>query len=258
MKMILDEVKETYIKDLLKQGKRGDERGLMDYREIKLTKGYIPNAEGSALCQIGDTKVLVGVKIDLSTPYPDRPTEGSFSVNAEFCPMSHPDFRPGPPNEQSIELARVVDRGIRSAECIDLNGLFLEEGKALGVFTDVYVLDHCGNLIDTAALAAMAALTNCRMPKYEDGKLVRTEFNGNLKLARKVAACSFEKIGDKFIVDANSAEETASDGRLTLSTCDGDLVCAAQKSGKVGVSKAELMQLVDAAFEKGKWLRAKL
>jgi len=73
MKMILDEVKETYIKDLLKQGKRGDERGLMDYREIKLTKGYIPNAEGSALCQIGDTKVLVGVKIDLSTRTPTDP-----------------------------------------------------------------------------------------------------------------------------------------------------------------------------------------
>jgi len=256
--MILDEVKEAFVKDLMKQGKRSDERGLLDYRDIRVTKGFLPNAEGSALCQIGDTKVLAGVKIALATPYPDRPDEGAFVVNSEFCPVAHPEFRAGPPDERSIELARVVDRGIRSAECIDLKGLFLEEEKVLGVFLDLYTLDHCGNLIDAAALAGMAALTDCKMPKYEDGALVRTEYKGNLELARKVAACSFEKIGGQFVLDATGEEETASEGRLTLSTCDGDLVCSAQKSGRIGVKKDELLNLVDIAVEKGAMLRSKV
>ena len=41
------------------------------------------------------------------------------------------------------------------------------------VFVDVYVLNHDGNLIDAAALAAMAALMNTKMPNYEikDGEL---------------------------------------------------------------------------------------
>jgi exosome complex component RRP42 len=80
---------------------------------VKITKGIIPNAEGSAMAELGDTKVLCGVKIDVMKPYADRPTEGVFTVQAEFLPLAHPEFESGPPKEGSIELSRVVDRGIR-------------------------------------------------------------------------------------------------------------------------------------------------
>jgi len=253
--MILDEVKEAYVKALLKKGKRPDERDFLEYRPIKIEKGLLPNAEGSALARIGDTKVLCGVKFDVFEPFPDRPDEGVFIVGSEFSPMAHPEFMPGPPNEHSIELSRVVDRGIRSAEVIDLAKLFREEGKVLAAFIDLYVLDHCGNLIDAAALAAMAALTTAKVPRHEDEALIRTEFEGPLPLARKVAACSFEKIDGQLILDATNQEEVASDGRLSISTCDGDLICAGQKSGRAGFSKKELLDLVDLAIEKGKELR---
>lgn len=254
--MILDEIKEAYVKDLLQRDKRGDGRGLLEYRQISIEKGIIPNAEGSALAGLGSTKVLAGVKFDVMEPYPDRPTEGVFTVQSEFLPLAHPEFEAGPPNEHSIELARVVDRGIRSAEVLDVQNWMLEEEKVLGAFVDLYVLDHCGNLIDCASIAAMAALAAAKVPKYEDGKIVRGDFKGPLPLSRKVASCSFEKIGGKAVLDATDEEEVASDGRLTLSTCDGDLLCCSQKSGPAGFAEKEILDLLDVAVEKGRQLRS--
>ncbi|MFH1257738.1 MAG: RNA-binding protein [Candidatus Micrarchaeota archaeon] len=254
--MILDEIKEDYVKDLLKGNKRPDDRGMLDYREITLEKGYLKNAEGSCFAQIGNTKVLAGVKFDIVEPYRDRPEEGVFQVTAEFLPAAHPEFNPGPPNESSIELARVVDRGIRSANAIDVKKLFLEEKKALGIFVDLYIMDHSGNLIDCAALAAMGALMDTKIPKYEDGKLNRTDFVGPLPVSKKVSVCSFERIDGKLVLDATDEEEVASEGRLSIATCDGDLVCAAQKSGRAAFRKDEMLQMIDIALEKGRELRS--
>lgn len=169
---ILDEIKKDYVANLILKGKRADERGFEDYRELKLEKNVVGSAEGSARVHLGQTQVLVGVKMDVGTPFPDRQDEGILSTNAELLPLASPIFEPGPPNENSIELARVVDRGIRSAGAIDLKSLFLETGKVWGVYIDLWVLDYDGNLIDAAALAAMAALLNTKMPKYENGKVV--------------------------------------------------------------------------------------
>ncbi len=256
--MIIEEVKEEYIKNLLKKGKRADGRGFFDYRPVTVEKGLIENAEGSALAAVGDTKVLAGIKFEVMEPFRDRPDEGVVIVNSEFCTLAHPDFEPGPPGEKAIELARVVDRGIRSAEVVDVKKFFLEEGKVLGLFIDLWVLDHSGNLADAAALAAMAALKCTRIPKYEDGAIVRTEFSGPLETARDVVASSFEKIEGKIIADATEEEEIASEARLTLATCGEDLVCAAQKAGRAGFTAEEVLNLVDVAFEKRKELVKKL
>jgi len=42
-----------------------------------------------------------------------------MSTSAEFRPMASPRFESGPPNEESIEVARVIDRGIRESGAID-------------------------------------------------------------------------------------------------------------------------------------------
>jgi len=252
--MILDELKEEYVKDLLQKNKRADGRELMQYRNITIEKGIIPNAEGSALAAIGDSKVIAGIKFDVVEPYKDKPNEGVFSVTSELSPIAHPEFEAGPPREDAIELARVVDRGIRSAECVDLKKFILPDGKALGLFIDLAVIDHSGNLIDTASLAASAALMSTRIPKYENERLVRTEFQGNLKLERTALTCSFEKIDGKLLLDATDEEEVASDGRLTLATTSDGFIAAAQKSKPAGFTKEEILQLAEVALQKGKEL----
>ena len=256
--MILDQIKQGFIRDMATKGQREDGRGPLDYRHITVNKGFAPNAEGSCLAQIGKSKVLAGIKFDVMAPFADRPTEGVVMVNAEFSPMAHPEFRAGPPDAQSIELARVVDRGLRSAKIVDTKNMLLMEGKVQGIFIDLYVLDHDGNLIDTAALAAMGALQDSKVPKFEDGKIIRGSNSGNLKLEDAVVCTSFEKIGKNIMVDATDAEEIASSGRLSLSTANGDLICSSQKSGAAGFSKDEYMQMIDWSFEKRKELLSKL
>lgn len=253
--MILDEVKEAYVKDLLTKDRRGDGRKLMEYRPIKIDKNVFSNCEGSAIAHLGDSKVVAGIKFDVMEPFKDRPDEGVVMVNSEFSPIAHPEFNPGPPDENSIELARVVDRGIRSAEVVDVTKLSQSDGKVLGIFIDLYIIDNSGNLIDTAALAAMSALSCTKVPKYEEGGIIRNEFIGKLELQRKVVTSSFEKINGKMLLDANDGEEVASSGRITFATSEEDFICATQKSGMAGFTEQELDFLMDSAIEKGKELR---
>ncbi|MEM4246015.1 MAG: RNA-binding protein, partial [Candidatus Bathyarchaeia archaeon] len=144
--------------DLISGGKRIDERSPTDYREVKIEVGVIEKADGSAQVHLGKTKIMVGVKVDVGEPFPDTPDSGVLTVNAELVPLASPSFEPGPPDENAIELARVVDRGIRESGAIDVKKLCIIPGrKVYVIFVDMYVLDHDGNLIDAAAMAAFAA-----------------------------------------------------------------------------------------------------
>jgi len=252
---ILDEVKKDFVNDLISKGKRPDERAFDQYRNITVEKGAVPSAEGSARVHLGQTQVLVGVKIGLGTPFPDRPDEGVLSTNAELLPLASPTFEPGPPSPESIELARVVDRGIRSSNAIDLKSLFIEEDKVRTIFVDIYVLDHDGNMFDAASLASMAAIENCRIPKVEDGKIVFGEYSGKLKVSNRCVTTTFAKIGNVLLVDPSLDEEKTMDSRMTIATTP-EYVCAVQKGGPGGFTKDELLGLIDMSFTKGNELRA--
>ena len=116
MSMIKDHIISLLAKDM-----REDGRKLTEYRKpIKIEYGISPkSAEGSSRVMIGDTEVVAGVKLEVGKPFPDTPDDGVLMVNAELLPLSNPDFESGPPSIASIELARVVDRGIRESHMID-------------------------------------------------------------------------------------------------------------------------------------------
>ena len=214
MSSLVTKVKIKQIEQLLEKGTRLDERGLLDTREIKIEQGVIEKAEGSARVFLGKTQVLVGVKVETGEPFPDTPNDGVMTVNAELVPLAHPNFEPGPPDENSIELARVVDRGIRESHAIDTEKLCIEAGKKVFVvFVDVYVLNHDGNLIDAAALAAMAALMNTKMPNYEikDGELKIKQGYTPLPMKSHPITVTIGKINNKLIIDPWIEEETVMD-----------------------------------------------
>ncbi|MEM5867136.1 MAG: RNA-binding protein, partial [Candidatus Aenigmatarchaeota archaeon] len=144
---------EEYVLEMLEKGVRIDGRKFEEFRKIEVQQNIVKNAEGSALVKLGETQVMVGVKLELGEPFEDAADEGILIVNAEFSPLASPDFEAGPPGEDAIELARVVDRGIRSSECIDLKSLCLEPGKIVWcVYLDIHILNHKGNLLDASAL----------------------------------------------------------------------------------------------------------
>ena len=247
---------ENYVRKLIEEGMRIDERKFDEFREIKIETNVIKKAEGSARVLIGNTHVLVGVKMSVNEPFPDAPNEGVLIVNAELVPVASPTFDPGPPDENSIEIARIVDRGIRESKCIDLEKLCIEEGKkAWNVNIDIHVLDHDGNLIDASALGAMAALISAKIPRYEDEKVIYGEYTGKIPLVDTPIAVTISKISNKLLIDPNLEEENALDARVTIATNENGEICAIQKGGIGFFTTEELKKAADLSIEKGKELR---
>ena len=165
---IITRIKRKRIIELLSSNQRFDGRGLTDYREITFDVNIIEEAAGSALVSIGNSKVITGIKIEIGKPFSDKPNEGVITTNVELAPLAHSTFEPGPPSVNAIELARVVDRGIRESKAIDLKKLCVIPGKQVFVvFIDICVLNHDGNLFDTSALASVLALRNAKMAEYK-------------------------------------------------------------------------------------------
>jgi len=251
-------IKQKRIAQLIAHGKRLDERGPNDYREIQIEAGFVERAEGSARVRLGKTEVLVGTKIETGEPFPDVPNAGVLTVNAELVPLASPTFEPGPPDENSIELARVVDRGIRESKAIDLESLCVEPGKnVFVVFVDVYVLNHDGNLIDASALASLAALLNTKMFNYEvkEGEIKIKPGYTPLPLRNHPIAVTFAKINDKLIVDPWLEEEQIMDARLTMTVDKDGKICALQKGGYGYFTTQQIFEAAKVAIEKSEELR---
>ncbi len=261
MMSIVVRVKQKQIAQLIAKGKRLDGRGLNDYREIKIEQGVIEKAEGSARVLLGKTEVMAGVKIEIGQPFPDMPNDGVLTVNAELVPLASPTFEPGPPDENSIELARIVDRGIRESKAVDLGKLCIEAGKKVFIiFVDIYVLNHDGNLIDASALASMAALLNTKIFNYEvEGGEVKIKPGYTpLPVRQHPVSVTFAKINDKLVVDPWLEEEQVMDARLTITTDDDGNICAVQKGGSGYFTSKQIMEAAHIAREKAAEIRKSL
>ena len=261
MSSLVTRVRLKQIEQCIEKGKRLDDRGLHDTREIKIEQGLIEKAEGSARVFLGKTEVLVGVKVETGEPFPDTPNEGVLTVNAELVPIASPNFEAGPPNENSVELARVVDRGIRESKVIDNEKLCIEPGKKVFVvFVDVYVLNHDGNLIDAAALAAVAALLNTKMPNYEvkDGELKIKQGYTPLPVKNHPVTVTIGKINNALIVDPGLEEEEVMDSRISMAINDEGHICAAQKGGSGYFTPQQILEASKISQEKATEIRKKL
>jgi exosome complex component RRP42 len=181
----------------------------------------------------------------------DTPNQGNLVVSAELLPLASASYETGPPSPDSIELARVVDRGIRHAKCVNLESLFVEEAKAWTVYVDLYVLNYNGNLFDAGSIAAMSALLSTEVPKYEDGKVVREERVSKLKIDNIITSSTFAKVGGKSLLDPTANETNAAYSRVTIAT-DEKYVRAMQKGMSGGFSAKEIEELIEVAFNNHK------
>lgn len=252
-------VKKDAVEDRVKKGQRKDGRDLMEAREIEIETDYIGTAEGSALVKLGNTQVLAGVKLTTGEPYSNEPDNGVLITNSELYPIASPSFETGPPREKTIELSRVVDRGIRESNMVELSELCIEPNeKVWMVFVDIYPLDQDGNLIDASALAAVNALRTAKVPKYEDGEVIRDEYQGKLPVVDTPIANTFSRINGEIILDPDLEEEKAQDSRITVYINDEDNVCATQKGGNGSFKRNDINKVIEKAIPRSKKVREKI
>jgi exosome complex component RRP42 len=223
---------------------RIDGRSRYEGRNLEIEVDCLANAEGSCRVRMGDTIVLAGVKFQLMTPYPDRPTEGGLMTSAEVRPVCGPNWEAGPPSEESIELGRVVDRGIRESGCINTTELCILPGeKAWQVIIDLFAISDDGNMFDAFALAAIAALRTATVPaeRFDVGEDYRLPVKGTPIM------CSYHKVGGRFVFDANKREELGGDERIHITLGDEGHVHSLQKGLRGVFTATEFDEIMDQA-----------
>jgi len=242
----------------LDKGLRYDGRKLLEMRNLTINRGVSKTAEGSAEVYLGKTHVMAGVKLSVGTPYSDTSDEGVLMINAELPPLASPDFETGPPSEQSIELARVVDRGLREGHAIDMKKLcIVAKEKVWMVALDIHIINDEGNLIDASAIAAMVALFDTKLPKLDEdyNVLYDEKTDENLSIINVPIPTTVYRIGNHNILDPTSVEEKFVDYRMTISSNTPKEMCAMQKGGSGEMTDEELFEIMDICLENSEKIR---
>jgi exosome complex component RRP42 len=252
---VMSEIRKDHIHRLLEKGRRVDGRAWDEYRPISIETNVIDSAEGSARVKIGNTDVLVGVKMTVGEPFADTPDKGVLSTNAELIPLASPTFESGPPDENSIELARVTDRGIRESQMVDLEKLCIEKGKEVWImFTDVYVLDYDGNLFDAAFLGAMAALRTTIVP----AKANEVGEDYPLPVRHVPISVTAVQIENSILVDPTLDEEKVAAARLTVTTDENGDLRAMQKGLDGALTLEQVYKVIETSQRLGAEMRKML
>lgn len=257
----------NFIKTSLLSNIRADARGPLDYRRLIIEFG---REDGSSEVQLGQTHVMGFVTSQLVQPYRDRPNEGTLAIFTEFSPMADPSFEAGRPTESAVELGRIIDRGLRESRAIDMESLCVVAGKLVwAIRVDLHILDNCGNLVDAANIAALAALSTFRRPECtlggEDGQEViihPPEAKEPLPLIVHhfpiAVTFGFFDNGEITIIDPTHYEEAVMEGRLTATLNTNGDVCAIQKAGGVGVINNSIISCLRFASVKAADITAKI
>ncbi len=257
--LVIENLKYNKMFEEILKGNRLDGRGLLESRPLLIETGCIEKANGSARIKLGKTDVIAGVKIQTGLPFPDTPNQGLLIVSAEILPVAASWAEPGPPGEDVIELARVVDRGVRESKIIDLKDLCLVEGsKVLALFIDISVLNADGNLFDASSYAAIAALLTTKIPEYKVTKDKEVKETGKqISLQTKLIPVSITMalLNNTLIVDPNSDEEIVMDARFTLTSAGKNVLCAGQKGVSGGFSPEQIELAADTALANGEKIR---
>ena len=259
--IIVEHLRKQQMWDAISKGKRLDGRYLDQIRPLEIELDIIKKANGSAKVKLGNSEVIAGVKIETGEPFEGLENKGALIVSAEVLPTASPYIEPGPPDEETVELARVVDRGIRESEMVDLDKLVLVPGKTVyTIFVDCSIINADGNLFDATSYAVVSALASSKIPVFEmqDGKVVYTGNNQDPPITTIPISITAIRIGEAVILDPTSEEEACMDARITITTNSNGEYTAIQKGSTGAFTVVQIKKAAEIARIKGEEVRAKL
>jgi len=187
----------AYHLQFLERDCRPDGRSLSEIRKLKISPGAISSAEGSSIVQLGQTKVICGIKCEIGVPHASKPKEGKIVVNVHLPPLCSGKFSGGKPTEETLALGEYVSNLLLSTKVLDLDELCVVPNTAVWVlYADIMCLDYDGNMHDVAPLAVLAALSNLRLPETKvdekEGEvfLIPEGESGEVKKRREIETSS--------------------------------------------------------------------
>lgn len=207
--------------------------------------------------------VVANVHGEIVPPFPDRPTEGFLHFNVELSPMASQNFDVGRPSPLAVELARIVDRGIRECRALDTEALAIVAGeKVWSITCNIHVVDHGGNLIDCVSLAAIAAMMHFRRPEVavQNNATVVYSMDDHaavpLSLHHIPISISFcfvqntehdQQAEPIIFMDPTDREERITDGSMTFTFNSFRELCAVHKIGGAAISTTDVLRCANIA-----------
>ncbi|KAJ1666578.1 3'-5'-exoribonuclease [Coemansia sp. RSA 1813] len=252
-------IEKAFILEALGKDIRVDGRGPYDYRTLKITCGP---TYGMVEVQLGQTRVLARVSCEVTRPFADRPTEGFVQFNAELSNLAAPGIESGggKVSTQEIAVSRMLERIIRQSRAIDTEALCILAGeKVWNVRLDLHFLNHGGNLVDAASIAAIAALRHFRRPDVTiDGEQaiihdVKERNPVPLSIHHTPICVSFAFLGaqgEYAVVDPSLLEEQTQVSSYTVTLNSHREICALNKAGGVPLTPSLIQHCTQIALAK--------
>jgi ribonuclease PH len=222
------------------QPSRIDGRTADQIRPISFELGIAPNASGSVLVAMGNTRVICGVMIEETVPRwmkEQGVTGGWLTAEYSMLPYSTNTRKPrditkGRLDGRSTEIQRLIGRSLRAV--VDLEKL-----GARTMWIDCDVLQADGGT-RTAAItgASLAVAVACR-------KLIDEKKIDSSPIRKLVAAVSAGVLGGMTVVDLNYEEDKAVTVDFNLvATEDGEFVEMQGSGEEATFSSDELAEML--------------
>jgi ribonuclease PH len=219
---------------------RSDGRAPDQIRPISFQLGIAPNASGSVLVAMGNTRVICGVMIEETVPRwmkEQGVTGGWLTAEYSMLPYSTHTRKPrditkGRLDGRSTEIQRLIGRSLRAV--VDLEKL-----GARTMWIDCDVLQADGGT-RTAAItgASLAVAVACR-------KLIDEKKIDSSPIRKLVAAVSAGVLGGMTVMDLNYEEDKAVTVDFNLvATEDGEFVEMQGSGEEATFSSDELAEML--------------
>lgn len=193
---------------------RTDGRALDQLREVRITPGYLPYAEGSVLIEMGNTKVICGASLEDRVP-PFLRNSGHGWVTAEYAMLPRAtqqrtsrEIGRGGPSGRTHEIQRLIGRSLRAVADMNVLG-----ERTLTLDCDVLQAD--GGTRTAAITGAYVAFALASEKLKRSGKLNRS------LLAGEVAAVSVGIVDGVPLLDLKYDEDSRAEVDMNI-ICTGD------------------------------------
>ncbi|KAI9012605.1 ribosomal protein S5 domain 2-type protein [Phycomyces nitens] len=245
-----------FLLNALREGRRVDGRGVYDMRSIELSFGQ---DFGYVQVQLGKTRIAAKVTAEVVRPRPDKPTEGILLFNTEISPMACPTFESGSRSEEEVLISRIIEKAMRRSRAIDTEGLCIVAGeKVWQIRIDLHFLDHDGNLVDCACIAAITALLHFRRPDVtvvgEEVTIHPVDQRNPVPLSiHHIPICitfGFFDNGEYLVVDPSYLEEQVKEGGMTITMNIHKEICALSKAGGIPLEMDQVLRCSQVALVK--------
>ncbi len=230
---------------------RMDGRGFDQARSIKIATGYLLTAEGSAMIEVGNTRVLCAATVEDTVP-PFLRNTGKGWVTAEYSMLPRAtitrtprEVTKGKPSGRTHEIQRLIGRSLRSV--VDL--------KALGersIVVDCDVIQADGGTRTASITGAYVALS------LAIEKLVKFKVISRNPLLDAVAATSVGIVDGAAMLDLCYDEDSRADVDMNVvmtgagrfvelqATAEKIPFDDAQMTDLLGLARAGIRELLDA------------